>query len=164
MESGAANLRLSTELAEDILNEAAEHVHMGKGRKLQIKASSEILLVKADARLIVQVLVNLIGNALKYTQQDAQIILSAERRENMAAFSVADNGPGIADEEKQIIFDMYYVGSNAALSGRKSLGLGLALCKTIISAHGGKIWVEDNVPHGAIFTFTLPLEEVPANE
>ena len=137
---------------------------MGKGRKLQIKASSEILLVKADARLIVQVLVNLIGNALKYTQQDAQIILSAERRENMAAFSVADNGPGIADEEKQKIFDMYYVGSNAALSGRKSLGLGLALCKTIISAHGGKIWVEDNVPHGAIFTFTLPLEEVPTNE
>lgn len=164
LEGGAANLRLSAELAEDILNEAAEHVHMGKGRKLQIRPSSEILLVKADARLIVQVLVNLIGNALKYTQPDAEIILSAERRGSMAAFSVADDGPGISDREKQKIFEMYYVGSNAASGGRKSLGLGLALCKTIISAHSGKIWVEDNIPHGAIFTFTLPLEEVPANE
>ena len=56
---------------------------------------------------------------------------------------------------------MFYVGSNIASVGRKSLGLGLALCRTIVRAHGGEIWVEDNVPQGAVFRFTLPLEEVP---
>ncbi|MBQ3276220.1 MAG: hypothetical protein IJH47_04080 [Oscillospiraceae bacterium] len=62
--------------------------------------------------------------------------------------------------EKEQVFDMFFVGSNAPSAGRKSLGLGLALCRTIVNTHGGRIWVEDNSPHGAVFSFTLPIEEV----
>ena len=121
----------------------------------------EILLASVDARLIVQVLVNLVNNAIKYTPPDAAIVLSAERQDDRVVISVADEGPGIPDEEKERIFEMFYVGSNRDTVGRKSLGLGLSLCRTIVQTHGGEIWVSDNVPHGAVFHFTLPLEEIP---
>ena len=163
LEGGAANLRLSVELVEDIFAEAEAHVHAGNEHKLVIEPPVELLMVRADPKLIVQVLVNLIGNALKYTPPGSTIRLSAKRSDNMAAISVADNGPGIAPEEKGKVFDMFFVGNNAASTGRKSLGLGLALCKTIVNTHGGEIMVEDNSPHGAVFTFTLPAEEVSEN-
>ena len=62
--------------------------------------------------------------------------------------------------EKEKVFNMFFVGENPVSTGRKSLGLGLALCRSIVTAHGGRIWVEDNTPHGAVFSFTLPVEEV----
>ena len=161
MEGGEARLQRSSELIEDIMREAVSHIRPDTGRNILVEPVSEILLVRADARLIVQVLVNLVNNAMKYTPPDGDIRLSAERQEDRVAVSVADSGPGIPDEEKERVFDMFYVGSNTASVGRKSLGLGLALCRTIVRAHGGEIWVEDNVPQGAVFRFTLPLEEVP---
>ena len=78
--------------------------------------------------------------------------------------SVSDDGPGIPDENKKQIFDMFYTGSNRVVDSRRSLGLGLSLCKSIINAHGGSISVSDNVPHGTVFTFTLPAEEVQLHE
>ncbi len=160
LESGPANLRFSEELVEDIMDEAVTHIRTGGDRTIRVEPVSELLMVRADLKLIVQVLVNLIGNALKYTPPGSTIVLSAERRGDMAAISVADNGPGISPEEKKHVFDMFYVGEKAVSSGRKSLGLGLALCKTIVNAHGGEIFITDNVPHGAVFTFTLPNVEV----
>lgn len=160
LEVDSANLRLSGELIEDIFAEAAAHVHADSGHTLVIEPLSEMLMVRADSRLIVQVLVNLIGNALKYTPPGSTVRLSAVRQGSEAVLSVADDGPGIPPEEKEKIFDMFYVGNNPASAGRKSLGLGLALCRTIVNAHGGRIWVEDNSPHGAVFSFTLPVEEV----
>ena len=71
---------------------------------------------------------------------------------------------GIPDENKKQIFDMFYTGSNRVVDSRRSLGLGLSLCKSIINAHGGSISVSDNVPHGTVFTFTLPAEEVQLHE
>ena len=163
LEGGAANLRLSGELVEDIFAEAEAHIHAGNDHRLEIEPPEELLMVRADSKLIVQVLVNLIGNALKYTPPGSTIRLSAKKTENMAVISVADDGPGITPEEKDKVFDMFYVGNNAASAGRKSLGLGLALCKTIVNTHGGEIWVEDNNPHGAVFSFTLPAMEVSEN-
>jgi len=78
--------------------------------------------------------------------------------------TVADNGDGISDEAKEHIFDMFYTAATKIADSRRSLGLGLALCKSIITAHGGTISVEDNVLHGAVFTFTLPMEEVTLHE
>ncbi len=160
LEGGAANLRLSAELIEDIFAEAAAHVHADSGHTLSIEPPPELLMVHADSKLIVQVLGNLIGNALKYTPPGSTVRLSAKRENEMAVISVADDGPGISPEEKEKVFDMFFVGSNAASAGRRSLGLGLALCRTIVNTHGGRIWVEDNSPHGAVFSFTLPAEEV----
>ena len=77
---------------------------------------------------------------------------------------MADDGPGIPKEQQEKVFDMFYCGANRVADSRRSLGLGLALCKTIVTAHGGRIWVEDNRPHGAVFTFTLPAGEVELHE
>ena len=82
----------------------------------------------------------------------------------MIYISVADTGQGIATEDKAHIFEMFFTGKNKIADGHRSLGLGLALCKSIIIAHGGEIKLTDNMPHGSIFTFTLPKEEVKLNE
>ena len=82
----------------------------------------------------------------------------------MAVVSIADNGNGIPDAIKPRVFDMFYSGANRIADSRRSLGLGLSLCKSIISAHGGTLSVSDNVPHGAVFTFTLPIGEVTLHE
>ena len=72
---------------------------------------------------------------------------------------ISDNGSGIPDESKAHIFDMFYTAGNRVADGRRSLGLGLALCKSIIIAHGGEISVRDNYPKGTVFSFTLPQKE-----
>ena len=117
-----------------------------------------------DARLIVQVLINLLDNAIKYTPSDSKITITAKKSKNMVCISVADNGNGIPDEQKSRVFDMFYTGANKIADSRRSIGLGLSLCKCIINAHGGEITVTDNIPHGAIFTFTLPVGEVEIHE
>lgn len=75
-----------------------------------------------------------------------------------------DNGPGIPDEMQPHIFDMFFTGGEKVIDSRRSLGLGLSLCKSIVNAHGGSIAVEDNRPVGAVFTFTIPIQEVNLND
>ena len=82
----------------------------------------------------------------------------------MVAVSISDNGPGIPDADKPRIFDMFYTSGKDIGDSRRSMGLGLALCKSIINAHGGTISVSDNKPHGTVFRFTLPAEEVNLHE
>ena len=120
--------------------------------------------INADQELLAQVWINLIDNAVKYTKVGSEIIISTAERGNKIAITVADNGEGISDEIKPRVFDMFYTGVEKIADSRRSLGLGLALCKTIINAHGGEITVNDNIPHGAIFTFTLQKEEVEISE
>lgn len=161
IEDGRMQLQLSSELFSDIIEEALRHIsRSAEKHKIIFTGKNELLLVKADAKLIVQVVVNLLDNALKYTEDDSEIVIKLEKSGNMAQLFVADNGPGIPDEEKNKIFDKFYRGVNKIADNRRSLGLGLYLCKSIIEAHGGKICVKDHVPKGAVFSFTLPLEEV----
>ena len=75
-----------------------------------------------------------------------------------------DNGPGIPEDAREKVFEMFYTGASHAADSRRSLGLGLSLCRSIIHAHGGSISVRDNHPSGAIFEFTLPSEEVSIHE
>ena len=82
----------------------------------------------------------------------------------MVVVSVSDNGPGIPDEQKPRIFDMFYSGANKVADSRRSLGLGLSLCKSIVTAHGGTIEAIKNEPQGTIFRFTLHASEVNAHE
>ena len=103
-------------------------------------------------------------NAVKCTPSDSQITITAKRNGSMVCISVADNGLGIPDEQKSRVFDMFYTGSNKISDCRRSIGLGLSLCKSIINAHGGEITIADNIPHGAIFAFTLPVGEVEIHE
>lgn len=117
-----------------------------------------------DARLIVQVIINIVDNAIKYTPKNSHIVIRTEKRGKQAIVSISDDGNGIADEIKPRIFDMFYSGANQIADSRRSLGLGLSLCKSIINAHGGELTVSDNLPHGTVFTFTLPAGEVKVYE
>ena len=102
------------------------------------------------------------NNAVKYTPEGSDICLSAKKENSMVRIEIADNGPGISDEAKQRLFDMFYTVNtgSAGADSRRGLGLGLSLCKSIVEAHSGSITVHDNQPHGSVFSFTLPLEEV----
>jgi len=165
MGDGKSDIRMSAELVSDVIDEAVRRtVKNASEHKLTVKESDGILLARMDARLIVQVLINLIDNAIKYTPSGSEIEISAVEKDNKIAITVADNGHGIADEIKPRVFDMFYTGAEKIADSRRSLGLGLALCKSIVNAHGGEITVSDNKPHGAVFTFTLPKEEVEISE
>lgn len=165
LEEGKMNINLTTELISDVIVEALKHIHTkSKTQKVTVIQSDDLLLAKMDARLIVQVLINLIDNAIKYTPPNSQITIIAKRDGETICISVADNGDGIPDEQKSRVFDMFYTGANKIVDCRRSLGLGLSLCKSIITAHNGKITITDNIPHGAIFTFTLPIGKVEIHE
>ncbi len=161
IEEGKMKLRLSTELLSEIVEESLQHVK-GRNENHVITAAldEEIILVRADAKLVVQVLVNIIENAIKYTPMGSEIVISAGKQDQMARIKVADSGSGIADEEKEKIFEKFYCGANQIADSRRSIGLGLYLCKAIVEAHGGSIEVSDNEPQGAVFSFTLPMEEM----
>ncbi len=165
IEEGRMPLRLSTELLGDIVEEAVGYARRKPDtHPVTVDCGDELLLVQADAQLVVQVIVNLVDNAVKYTPAGTPITVTAGRRGNMAEVRVADTGPGIPEEEKPRLFDMFYSGSHKVTDNRRSLGLGLYLCKAIVEAHGGTISVTDNRPQGAVFCFTLPLEEVTLHE
>lgn len=165
MGDGKSDIRMSAELVSDVIDEAVRRTEKNASEhKLTVKESDGILLARMDAWLIVQVLINLIDNAIKYTPSGSEIEISAVEKDNEIAITVADNGHGIADEIKPRVFDMFYTGAEKIADSRRSLGLGLALCKSIVNAHGGEITVSDNKPHGAVFTFTLPKEEVEISE
>jgi signal transduction histidine kinase len=112
--------------------------------------------VRIDASRIEQVIVNLLSNAFKFTPENGEVSLSAQENNDSLLVEIKDNGPGIAKVNFSKIFEPYYRVEN----GRHQpagLGLGLSLCKTIVEAHGGKIWVESEIGKGSSFIFTLPL-------
>lgn len=165
IEDGRMALRPSAELVEEIVTEALNHV--GRGRTdhvITFTCKDEWLMARADARLIVQVVVNIVDNALKYTPPGSHIDITAAREDDKVAVTIADDGPGVPPEVGERVFDMFFSGSNRAADSRRSLGLGLALCRSIITAHGGIISLSQNQPHGAVFRFTLPAEEVQWHE
>lgn len=165
IEEGKLNIRLQAELLDEIITEALLHIGRKKSEHSIIyKAPEEFILVRADARMIIQVVINIVDNAIKYTQIGSEIIISAKKQGNKAVVCIKDNGPGIPDDIKPHVFDMFYSGAKNIADSRRSMGLGLSLCKSIITAHGGEIELTDNIPRGAVFTFSLPAEEVDIHE
>ncbi|MBO1679635.1 sensor histidine kinase [Bittarella massiliensis (ex Durand et al. 2017)] len=165
IEDGTMRLNPTAELVEEVVGEALRHVSRKRAEHhIQTHFPDEFLLAKMDARLIVQVLINLVDNAIKYTPVGSTIAVSAVRKGRWAVISVADDGGGIPDSAKERIFDMFYTVNSGVADSRRSMGLGLALCKSIVTAHGGEIAVADNAPHGTVFSFTLPIEEVTLHE
>lgn len=165
IEDGTMKMRLSTELIDEVVTEALRHTDRRRGEhRIQVKHADTFLLVKMDSRLIMQVIINLVDNAIKYTPPESNIIIEIKKEQNQAVITVSDDGTGITQEAKAHIFDMFYTAETKSADSRRSLGLGLALCKSIVAAHGGTITVSDNIPHGAVFTVMLPTEEVVLHE
>lgn len=161
IENGTMELQIEAELLDEVFREALSHVDRKSSQhNISVELEDDLLMARMDVRLIVQVIINIVNNAIKYTPEGSHIILSAEKQENMVCIRISDDGPGISDEAKKHLFDMFYTAGIGKPDSRRGLGLGLSLCKSIIDAHGGTISVTDNDPQGAIFYFTLPLEEV----
>lgn len=164
IENGTLALRMEAELVEDVIYEALRHLgRNAKEHKISVELQDDLLMAQMDVRLIVQVIINIVNNALKYTPTGSEVKICAEKKGNQAQISISDNGPGIPKESKEHLFDMFYTVSTGKSDNHRGLGLGLSLCKSIVLAHGGEITVTDHVPHGAVFSFTLPLKEVPVH-
>ena len=165
IENGQMKLNLSMEVMSDVIDEALKHVDRNADQHhITVQESGDILLVDMDARLIMLVVINLINNAVKNTPAGSDIRIESRRDGEEAVVTVRDNGPGIPDEVKPHVFEMFYTGLNKVSDGRRGLGLGLTLCRSIVEAHHGRITLTDNEPTGCCFTFRLPMKEVPVNE
>jgi signal transduction histidine kinase len=120
---------------------------------LDSDVSDELPPIVADRHRLLQVFENLIGNAMKFTPRGGHITIGAAPRERVALFWVADNGPGVARENLEHIFDRFWQVSRA---DRQGAGLGLPICRGIVEAHGGRIWAESELGRGTTFFFTIP--------
>ena len=131
-----------------------------KGIGLEAGVDVRIPFLYADPNRVLQVLTNLIENAIKFTPADGSVMVKACLADDDPDFvhvSVADTGRGISPEPKALIFERLYQDPNAIDDSRKGLGLGLYISKELVRLHGGKIWVESQLSHGSTFVFTLPL-------
>ena len=165
IENGQMDLHMSMEVVSDVIEEALRHIDKNAARHhIAVMPGSGVLIARMDARLITQVLINLINNAVKNTQDGSEITIRSEKGDNCVYVHVEDNGPGIPDSMKPHIFEMFYTRQRDVSDVRQGVGLGLALCRSITEAHGGSITLTDNYPSGCRFTVSLPTEEVKIHE
>lgn len=165
IENGQMELHLSSEIMSDVVEEALRHIDRNASQhSIIVQETDDILLVDMDARLIMQVLINLINNAVKNTPPGSEIRIESRQAGKEAVVAVRDNGPGIPDDVKPHVFEMFYTGQSKVADGRRSLGLGLALCKAIVESHHGRITLTENAPSGCCFTVYLPMKEVEVYE
>ncbi|GBF32138.1 osmosensitive K+ channel histidine kinase KdpD [Desulfocucumis palustris] len=155
LESGMLQLKKEWCDIEDVIGVAVSRLGIALvNRPLKILVQPDLPLVQADFVLIEQVLVNLLDNALKYSESGSEIAVIANLRNEQVEISVADRGPEVPTEDLERIFDKFYrLKSPRLVSGT---GLGLAICKGIIEAHGGRIWAANNPQGGVVITFILP--------
>jgi len=160
LEAGRFSILPAAHDVEDLLRETVD-MFSGLAASKQIKLtrslSSAKIATHVDRERILQVLSNLIGNALKFTPQGGQITITIDSLDGMVHFAVADSGPGIAPEHLPHVFDRFWKHETA---GKKGTGLGLFIAQGIIDAHGGRIWAESEPGRGSVFHFTLPYAEV----
>lgn len=147
--------------AEEIAAEA-----VGKFKKrfnaipVRVSVPDELLMVPMDATLIEQVLINLMENAIQHGQTTTRLELHLRREDGLAVFEVADNGKGIPREAFPHLFEGYLSHTHEGHSdAKRNMGIGLSVCLSIVEAHGGTMEAENRAHGGAIFRFTIPLEE-----
>ncbi|MGH7844821.1 MAG: sensor histidine kinase, partial [Candidatus Binatia bacterium] len=127
-----------------------------RGLTLRDQADPSLTLVYADPRRLGQVLNNLLSNAIKFTPQGGSIEVGTRKENNSVRIDVKDSGVGIPAAELDGLFKKYGQTSTGRQSQHKGTGLGLVICKTIVEAHGGRIWVESEEGKGSTFSFSLP--------
>lgn len=161
IENGTMELDLQIEVVGDVIEEALKHIKTrSANQKIRFVEQDELTMARMDAKLITQVIINLVDNAIKHTPATSTITIWTKAKGDKVVIEVQDDGPGIAPELKTRIFDMFVTGDKTVNDSRRGLGLGLALCKSIIDAHGGTITVADNQPTGTIFRIEMKKEEI----
>lgn len=149
------------EAFEEVIEAAVRRIQgRAQKRKIQIRLPGECLVVSMDIRLIEQVIINMLDNAITHTAEDGEIFVSLEKQEGEAVFEIKDNGTGIQEGELPYIFQLFYTSKGINSDKKKGVGLGLAICEAVIRAHNGNISAGNRKDTaGAVFRFTIPMEE-----
>ncbi len=163
LQSNEKTLALSLVIVPDLIAEALEVVQSAAERRQQCISTHlapDLPTFDADSDLLRRVLINILSNAVKYTQDGGVIEITVTAEPEETRFVIRDNGPGIPSEDQSHIFETFFRGRVARAEGA---GLGLAFCKLAVEAHGGKIWLESEVGKGTAFYFTIPRQIVGGN-
>lgn len=159
LQAGAVRLRKEWQPLEEIVGSSLKHVEaLLQGRSVRIDLMRDLPLLEFDAVLIERVLCNLLENAAKFAPS-GEVGIGARRHDGVVEISVTDSGPGVAPGSEVAIFEKFMRGQPE--SANAGVGLGLAICRSIVEAHGGRIWAENRSEGGARFAFTLPVGEPP---
>lgn len=161
LQDGKLMLEKQPEAVEEVVGGAVSHVlQHTPGYDITVRTPRELLLVPMDAKLIKQVLINLLDNAVKHTAPDGEIIVSVEADQYFSFFTIRDSGSGIDENDLPHVFEMFYTTRAKPTDSGHGIGLGLAICDAIIKAHGGTIMAKNRPDcSGAEFVFTLPMED-----
>jgi two-component system sensor histidine kinase KdpD len=156
LEAGALKVHEEMQPIEEVVGSALDRMDDRlRGRAVDTRIPADLPLVPFDSALIEQVLINLLENATKYTPAGTPIEVAARTLERFVEVEVNDRGPGVGPRDTERVFDKFYRAREGEGGG---VGLGLTICRGIVSAHGGRIWVEERAGGGASFRFRLPLE------
>ena len=155
----ASNLTKSPEAAEEVVGEAVSRIKQRfPQREIIVRVPDEFLEVPMDGTLIVQVLINLLENAIKYSPGDSPVEVHLDKTGEWVRFEVLDRGKGISDEDFPYLLTSDKPAENKSPDSSRGMGIGLSICKTIIKAHSGELKAENRKGGGAVFSFTLPLK------
>jgi two-component system sensor histidine kinase GlrK len=158
MEAGSMEYDMSShDVVSLVGNVIREFDVQARNKSIQLRLESDLpaLFAECDRDRIVQVIGNLFENALKFSPAGSEIVTRIRSQESGIIVSVADAGPGVPDEHKGKIFRKFHQVRQGKKMAGQGVGLGLAICRTIVAAHGGQIWVEDNANGGSVFSFVL---------
>ena len=148
------------EVVDDVVTEAVSHTaRLFSERPFSVRLPDEVVTAPMDGKLIVQVIVNLLENAARHTPPGRAVSLEVEASGETLRVRVTDEGEGVPQEVSARLFERFAALERSVSDAGQGLGLGLAICKAIVEAHGGRIGVEPNSPRGARFFFTLPMRE-----
>ena len=158
LDSGSLQLHREWHPVEELVGSALARLEKAlAGHPVETSLAAELPLVPIDAVLVEQVLVNLLENALKYAGPGSPVRITARLEDGEVAIEVADQGPGLPPGSEERVFEKFYRGA----SGLRGFGLGLAICRAIVTAHGGHISAANRPQGGAVFRFTLPIGGTP---
>jgi len=136
---------------------AVEPLASGKGLNFKVDIQADLSPGRGDERRLTQVLLNLVGNAIKFTDTGEVVIKAAAINESFI-LSVRDTGPGISEADQAKLFQEFQQADNSITKAKGGTGLGLAISKRIVELHGGRIWLESQPGQGSTFSLTLPIK------
>lgn len=157
---GESKVTKNPEAAEEVVAEAVSRIRKRFPRRtVTVRVPDELLEVPMDGTLIVQVLINLLENAIKHSPDDSSVEIQVKKNGDWAQFEVLDHGEGISDEDFPYLFTGYVPNGNKSPDSSTGMGIGLSICMTIIKAHNGTMEAQNRQEGGAVFRFSLPLKE-----
>jgi two-component system, OmpR family, sensor histidine kinase KdpD len=160
LDAGMEELNKEWHPVEEIIGTVLTRIQKQlSGRRVKVNLPPGMPMVYADAVMIEQVLINLLENAVRYTPADSELVIDVEVSLNKVEIAVADHGPGIPKGMENRLFEKFYQGRHEA--AQSGVGLGLAICRAIVEIHGGKIQAQNRPGGGAVFTFVLPVDQLP---